>query len=107
MANSSYGWFYRAKEWFRQGPYDLTRRPVPEAGSENLIFLTWALPEQSPIASAIPNHRQFMFQEPINISDHLVGLIGPGGYEVTYPYQSTPLTQTETDANGPQIVFYG
>lgn len=100
-------WFSRVKRIVFQGPYQLTRRPIPTPGSENLIFLTWALPGESAINGAIPNHRTFQFNEPLVVPNHLVGLTGPGGYQVTYPYMSTPLTNVQPTSPGPEIVIYG
>lgn len=100
-------WHARLRHWFKQGPYTLSRRPVPTPGSTNLINLTWAIPHQSAINGAIPNHRTFMFQEPTVVPNHLVGLTSIGGYDVAYPYQSTPLTQVQPVSGGPAITIYG
>lgn len=107
MPSNPGSWYSRMKRIVLEGPYQLTRRPIPSPGSENLIFLTWALPGESPINYAIPNHRTFQFQEPLVVSNHLVGLTGPSGYEVTYPYTSTPLTVIQPTSPGPEIVIYG
>lgn len=108
MPGNPTAWYSRMRRAIQAGPYVLFRRPVPSPGSENLSFATWALPEQSPIDYAIPNHRTFMFAEPLVVSNHLVGLTGPGGYEVTYPYTSTPLTQVSPTGNAAEVItIYG
>ena len=101
-------WWETTKRMIFEGPYHLTRRPIPGPGSENIINLTWAVQAQSPINYAIPNHRQWLFQEPLVISNHLIGLTGPGGYQVTYPYEATPLTQIAPTANPEEVItIYG
>lgn len=100
-------WYRRLHRIWQQGPYALARRQIPEPGSENLVNLTWAVPRESPINYAIPNMRQFAFQEPLVITNHLVGLVGPGGYQVTYPYYATPLIETQTATPPAEIVLYG
>jgi hypothetical protein len=107
MQNPAQPWYRRAQQIFMQGPWALTRRPIPQPGSENLIFLTWALPHVSAINGAIPNHRTFMTSEPLVVADHLVGLTGPGGYQVTYPYYAAPLIPTQQQENPEAIVIYG
>ena len=110
MSGNPTSWFSHAARLraIMQGPWTLFRRPIPTPGSENLAFATWAIPYQSPIDYAIPNHRTFQFQEPLVVSNHLTGLVGPGGYEVTYPYTSTPLTQIAPTANPAEVItIYG
>lgn len=108
MPANAGSWFSKVRDFWQQGPYQLTRRPVPTPGSENLVFLTWALPEQSPVNYAIPNWRTWQFQEPLVVPNHLVGLTGPGGYEVTYPYTATPLTDISAGPSPSEVItIYG
>lgn len=108
MPNNPDTFYSRVRKLIQQGPWLLTRRPIPQPGSENIIFVTWALPKESPIDGAIPNHRTFQFQEPLVVPNHLIGLTSQGGYTVPYPYYSAPLTEVQPNAQQPtEIVIYG
>jgi hypothetical protein len=100
-------WYRRMQTLWREGPYLLARRPIPEPGSENLINTVLAIPFVSAINGAIPNHRTFATSEPLVVPNHLVGLTGPGGYQVTYPYYAAPLIQIQPGAGPEVITFFG
>ena len=86
------------KQWwklpFQNGPYTYVRSPLPSPGAENSTFLSLGLPEQSPIAGALPNHRSFLVSQPAGITGQFIGLQGYGGIPNASGWQNYPLVNT-------------
>ena len=60
-------------------PYLWGRSELPSPGSQNLTFLTVALPHYNPIGAGWQTQRQ-LFTMGAQNTPRLVGVVGPGGY---------------------------
>ncbi len=92
---------------FRNGPYTYVRSPLPSPGAENDTFLSLGLPEISPIAGAMPNHRSFAVAQPAGIAGQFIGLQGYGGIPNAQQWAAYQLVNTTPELPLQALQFPG